>query len=155
VRYVADFLPLLADYTRILTPLTHKSADVSFPTWNSLHQSAFDQIKALVVRSNCLTTIDHDYMGDNWIFVTCDSSDWDMGAVLSYRLIWETVRLVAFDSMALKVAQLNCPVHEKELLVIIHTLQKWCSDLLGSPITIYTDHCTLENFNNQKDLSRR
>lgn len=27
--------------------------------------------------------------------------------------------------------------------------------MLGSPITIYTDHCTLENFDSQKDLSRR
>jgi hypothetical protein len=40
-------------------------------------------------------------------------------------------------------------------LAIIHALQKWCSELLGAPILIYTDHCTLENFDQQKDLSRR
>jgi len=61
---------------------------------------------------------------------------------------------VAFDSMALKDVQLNYPVHEKELLAIIHTLQKWRSNLLGAPITIYTDHHMLENFDHQKDLSQ-
>lgn len=155
VRYVADFLPLLADHTRILTPLTHKSADSSFPTWEQKHQEAFDSIKRLVLSSDCLTTINHDNMGDNRIFVTCDASDWRTGAVLSYGLTWESARPVAFDSKALKEAQLNYPVHEKELLAIIHALQKWRADLLGAPITIYTDHRTLENFDHQKDLSRR
>jgi hypothetical protein len=51
--------------------------------------------------------------------------------------------------MSLKAAQLNYPVHEKELLAIIHALQKWRSDLLGAPILIYTDHRTLENFDQQ------
>jgi hypothetical protein len=154
VRYVADFLPLLVDHTRILSPLTHKSADLVFPPWEQEHQDAFDGIKGLVTGSDCLTTIDHDNMGDNHIFVTCDSSDWRTGAVLSYGLTWETAQPIAFDSMALKSAQLNYPVHEKELLAVIRALQKWCSDLLGAPITIYTDHRTLENFDHQKNLSR-
>jgi hypothetical protein len=125
-----------------------------FPPWEQEHQDAFDGIKGLVIGSDCLTTIDHDNMGDNHIFVTCDASDWRTGTVLSYSLTWETARPVAFDLMALKSAQLNYPVHEKELPAIIRALQKWCSDLLGAPITIYTDHRTLENFDHQKDLSR-
>jgi len=155
IRYVADFLPLLADHTMTLSPLTHKSADSEFPPWTSLHQHAFEAIKSLILSCDCLTTIDHDNIGDNKIFVTCDTSDRRTGAVLSYGLTWESARPVAFDSMSLKAAQLNYPVHEKELLVIIQALQKWCSDLLGAPIFIYTDHRTLENFDQQKDLSCR
>jgi RNase H-like domain found in reverse transcriptase len=34
-------------------------------------------------------------------------------------------------------------------------LKKWCSDLLGTHFYVYTDHCTLENFDLQKDLLRR
>jgi Reverse transcriptase (RNA-dependent DNA polymerase) len=75
VRYVADFLPCLADHTLILTPLTHKTADVQFPPWDITHQSAFDTIKGLVIGRDCLTTIDHDNMDDNKIFVTMDASD--------------------------------------------------------------------------------
>jgi hypothetical protein len=79
-------------------------------------------------------------MHDNKIYVTCDASDTRTGAVLSYGPTWELARPVAFDSMALKDAQLNYPVHEKELLAIIRALQRWRSDLLGAPIFIYTDH---------------
>jgi hypothetical protein len=48
----------------------------------------------------------------------------------------------------------SLPTHEKELLAIIQALTCWCTDLLGSPITIYIDHQTLENFDAQKDLFR-
>ena len=92
-------------------------------------------------------------MGENHIFVTCDSSDWHTGTVLSYGPTWEMAQPVAYDSVALKDTQLNYPVHEKELLAIIRALKKWCSDLLGAPIRIYTDHRTLENFDQQTDLS--
>jgi RNase H-like domain found in reverse transcriptase len=136
VRYIADFLPLLADHTSMLTPLTHKTADSEFPVWNTAHQTAFDAIKSLIVSRDCLTSIDHDQMGKNHIFVTCDASDCRTGAVLSYGLTWETAWPVAFNLIALKSAQLNYPVYEKELLAIIRALQKWRSDLLGAPITI-------------------
>ena len=57
--------------------------------------------------------------------------------------------------MTFKKAELNYPVHEKEMLAVIRALKKWHVNLLGSPFFIYTDHKTLENFNVQKDLSRR
>jgi hypothetical protein len=55
--------------------------------------------------------------------------------------------------MQLHDAQLNYPVHKKELLVIIWALKKWRIELLGTPFTIYTDHQTLENFMTQCELS--
>ena len=55
--------------------------------------------------------------------------------------------------MTFKKAELNYPVHEKEMLAVIRALKKWCVNLLGSPFFIYTDHMTVENFNVQKDLS--
>ena len=126
-----------------------------FPSWTSTHENAFNAIKALVVSAECLTTIDHLNPGNNNVFVTCDASDWRMGATLSFGPMWESARPVAFDSMQLKAAKKNYPVHEKELLAIIHALKKWRSDLLGMEIFVYTDHRTLKNFDTQKDLSRR
>ncbi|KAG1792512.1 uncharacterized protein HD556DRAFT_1198969, partial [Suillus plorans] len=63
-------LPSLADYARILTQLTMKAAD-----------HAFQAIKDLVTSPQCLTTIDHDNLGNNKIFVMCDTSDFQTGAV--------------------------------------------------------------------------
>ncbi|GBE82211.1 hypothetical protein SCP_0405940 [Sparassis crispa] len=153
VRYIAAFLPKLADFTTVLTPLTTKESRRHFPEWMPTHQSAFDAIKALVISRECLTVIDHLNPGDNKIFLTCDSSDWHTGATLSFGPSWETARPIAFDSMQLKATEKNYPIHEKELLMIIRALKKWRSDLMPMPVFIYTDHRTLENFDTQHDLS--
>jgi RNase H-like domain found in reverse transcriptase/Integrase zinc binding domain len=55
----------------------------------------------------------------------------------------------------LKPAEKNYLVHEKELLAIIRALKKWQADLLGTYFFVYIDHKMLENFDVQKDLSRR
>ncbi len=154
VRYISTFLPRLAEHTTVLNPLTCKEADANF-VWTTKHDHAFDAIKRLVVSHECLTTIDHNNLGDNKIFVSTDASDFCTGAVLSYGETLETARPVAFESAQLSGAELNYPVHEKELLAIVRALKKWRIDLLGIPFIVYTDHHTLENFSHQKHLSRR
>ena len=155
VRYIAIFLPKLADHTAILNELTHKDCEKIFPPWLPCHQTAFDAIKELVTSRECLTTIDLDKLNTHKIFVTTDASDLCSGAVLSFGETWETARPVAFESTTFKGAELNYPVHEKEMLAIIRALKKWRSDLIGVPFLIYTDHKTLENFHQQRELSRR
>ena len=155
VRYISAFLPNLAAHTRLLTPLTTKEADLTFPPWSSQHEQAFQSIKSLVVSRACLTTIDHQNPLDNHIYVTTDASDFGTGAVLSFGTSWETARPVAFDSSPLNSAERNYPVHEKELLAVVRALHKWRVDLLGSPFQIHTDHRTLQHFLTQRNLSRR
>jgi len=138
----------------ILTPLTSKACNKLFSAWTVEHEAAFLGIKTLVLGTDCLTTIDHSNLGKNKIFVTCDTSDWRTGAVLSFGETWESAQPVAYEFQQLNSAQKNYPVHEKELLSIIRALSKWRVDLLGSEITIVMDHRTLEAFNIQHDLSR-
>ena len=142
-------------HTGALADLITKEADRNFPMWTDTHQLAFDGIKKLVVGRDCLTTIDLALLPEYKIYVTTDASDLGSGAVLSFGKTWESARPVAFESMTFKGAQLNYPVHEKEMLAIIRALTKWRVDLLGVPFLIYTDHKTLENFHLQRDLSRR
>ncbi|TFK79046.1 hypothetical protein K466DRAFT_461341, partial [Polyporus arcularius HHB13444] len=75
VRYLASFLPRLAKYTAVLTPLTTKEAERDFPDWSPSHHAAFVAIKELVTSSECLTVVDHDDLENNKIFVSCDASD--------------------------------------------------------------------------------
>lgn len=82
VRYLADHLLHLADFTSVLNPLTMKDAEKNFPPWESSHQAAFNGIKKLVTSLECLTTIDHNNPSENLIFLTCDASDCHSGAVL-------------------------------------------------------------------------
>ena len=156
VRYLAKHLPDLAKFTSVLNSLTTKAAELAFnPEWLHRHQSAFDGIKQLVTSLVCLTTINHDEPGENKIFLTTDPSDFRTGAVLSWGPDWKSAHPVAFDSTPLCDAELNYPVHEKELLAIICALQKWQIELLGAPVIVYSNHWTLQNFTSQHDLSRR
>ena len=155
VQYLATFLPRLAEYRSVLTPLTTKEAQKDWPGWTTEHQAAFQNIKNIVLSSECLTTIDHDGMDGREIFVTCDASDRRTGACLSFGETWETARPVAWDSVQLSQAEKNYPTHEKEMLAIVRALKKFRADLLGTRFTIYTDHRTLECFQGQRDLSRR
>lgn len=155
VRYLAEHLPNVAKHARILNALTTKAAELKFPQWSKTHEDAFVAIKQLVVSPKCLTTIDHDNPGDNKIYLTCDTSDYATGAMLSWGPTRESARPVAFDSTQLRTAEPNYPVHEKELLAIIRALKKWRLELLGAHIEVYTDHRTLQNFATQRDLSRR
>ena len=101
----------------------------------------------------CLTVIDHGDKSKK-IFLTTDASDTVSGAVLSFGETWESACPVVFDSMTFKAAELNYPVHEKELLAIMRALQRWKMDLISSEFFVYTDHKTLLNFENQKELSQ-
>ena len=90
----------------------------------AIHQLAFNSIKNLITSWECLTTIDFNKMPENKVFVTTNASDICLGAVLSFGKDWESACPVAFNSMTFKNAELNYPVHEKELLAIIHALKK-------------------------------
>ena len=109
----------------------------------------------MVTSRECLTTIDHDWMGDRKIFVTCDASDRRTGACLSFGTTWETARPVACELTQLSPAEKNYPTHEKEMLAIVQALKKFRADLLGTHFFVYTDHRTLECFQQQWDLSQR
>jgi hypothetical protein len=157
VCYLAAFLPQLAHHTIILNKLTEKECNYNFPEWTQAHQAAFQGIKDLVLSTDCLTVIDYDLMTEEGyqVFVTADASDTRSGAMLSFGKMWEGAWPVAFESKPFRHAELNYPVHEKELYAIVHALVKWCSDLLGVSFTVLTDHCTLKCFQSQKHLSRQ
>ena len=144
VRYLAVFLPHLAEHTRILTLLIMKEAHKCFPKWETSHNFAFESIKALVCSPQCLTVINHVAPRENKIFLTCDASDWQTGATCSFGHTWETAYPVAYESAQLSGAEKNYPIHEKELLAIIQALKKWRSDLLGSYFGNWlSNHCPL------------
>ena len=92
-------------------------------------------------------------MPDYKIFVTTDASDMGSGVILSLRPSYELARPATYNSWSFKGAELNYPVHEKELLTIIWALRKWRTDLLGNRFEIWTDYKTLIHFENQRNLS--
>ncbi|CAH1769658.1 11218_t:CDS:1, partial [Entrophospora sp. SA101] len=86
--------------------------------------------------------------------VTTDTSDFAISAVLSQDQ-GKGEQPVAYESRKLSPAELNYPVHEKELLAIVHAIKLWRPYLEGQRFTVITDHASLEYIKSQTNLSQR
>ncbi|KAG2056067.1 hypothetical protein BDR06DRAFT_881081, partial [Suillus hirtellus] len=82
--YLLAYLPDVAWYTHMLMLLTTKAAEQNFPSWLTKHETAFSAIKNLGTSLECLTTINHDNSRNNKIYLTCDTSGYATGVVLSW-----------------------------------------------------------------------
>src|SRR5271154_5507148 len=138
------------DFSVTATPLTallHK--DKSY-NWEKEQQSAFEQLKQHLVSAPVLILPDPTKP----FTVTTDASDFAIGAVLSQNH-GKGDQPLAFESRKLSSAELNYPIHEKELLAIVHAIRLWHIYLEGQTFTIITDHASLEYIKSQNTLSRR
>jgi hypothetical protein len=62
---------------------------------------------------------------------------------------------MAFTLRKMLPAERNYPMHEQELLAVVHALKTWHFYLNGSYFIVYTDHDTLCHFSTQPKLTRR
>ncbi|CAG8704511.1 13399_t:CDS:2, partial [Cetraspora pellucida] len=86
--------------------------------------------------------------------VTTDASDIAIGAILCQDQ-GKGDQPVAYEFRKLMPAELNYPVHEKELLAVIHALKVWRVYLEGRFFQVTTDHESLKYLHSQAKLSRR
>ena len=69
----------------------------------------------------------------------CDASDFLVGAVLGQRQE-KIFRAIYYLSWTLNDAQLNNTTTEKEMLMMVFACDKFRSYIIGSKVTIYTNH---------------
>ena len=63
--------------------------------------------------------------------------------------------VIYYASKTLDSAQSNYKTTEKEFLAIVFTLEKFRSYIVGSPVTIFTDHTTLKYLLSKQDTKPR
>jgi len=80
----------------------------------------------------------------------CNASDFAIGVVLRQH-INNKQHVIYYSSRTLNVAQLNYTTIEKEFLAVVFALEKFHPYLLGSKITIFTDHSVLRYLMVKKD----
>ena len=89
----------------------------------------------------------------NWLEpfkIMCDTSDYAVGAVLGQR--WDKIfRDIYYSSQTLNDAQLNYTTTEKEMLAMVFACDKFWSYIIGSKITVYTDHVAIRYLFAKKD----
>ncbi|KAK4684314.1 putative transposase, partial [Tremellales sp. Uapishka_1] len=143
----------IKNYSSTVTPLTALTVKDQPFAWTQRTQQAFDQIKSSFQTATMLSHFDPQQN----IVVETDASDYAIAGVLSQPNHQGILHPVAFFSRKMAPAELNYEIHDKEMLAIIESLREWRHYLEGTlePITIYTDHQSLQYFMSSKQLNRR
>jgi hypothetical protein len=143
------------DFATIASPLTDLTkSTVPFPS--TLPSSALDAFRKLQTALTSAPVLTIPFTGPESTFeLHTDASGVGIGAVLSQDQ-GSGPQPVAFESRKLSPAERNYPVHEQELLAVVHAVKTFRHYLEGcKSFVLYTDHRSLIYFLNQKDLSRR
>jgi hypothetical protein len=157
VHEVRSFLGLAGYYRRFvqgfskiaapLTDLLHK--DHTFE-WTSSQEQAFNQLKQAVCSAPILLIPEPNLP----YTVISDASGFAIGAALCQDH-GNGLQPCAYLSRKMNDHERNYPVHEQELLAIVHALREWRHYLLGNKFNVITDHKSLQYLQSQDKLSAR
>lgn len=136
----------IKNFSGISAPLSSLLAKEVRFKWTEHQQKAFDALKHAVTTAPILALPDPSLP----YTIKTDASDFAIGAELS-----QNGRPIAYMSHKLKYNERNYATHEKEQLAIITALTDWRHYVLGTHITIETDHCSLKYLQTQPMLSQR
>ncbi len=102
--------------------------------WESIHQQAFDNVKATIAKEVVLAYPDFTKPFE----IYTDASTMQLGSVIT-----QGDRPIAFFSRKLSVMQTKYSVTKIELLDIVETSKEFQGMLWGQTIKVYTDHKNL------------
>ena len=140
----------IKDFSSISLPLSELTKESVTFSWGPAQQAAFVQLKQAMQRGPVLILPDPDLP----YVVHTDASGFGVGAVLQQDQ-GKGLQPIAYLSHKMKPAETRYPVHEQELLAIIHALSSWRHYLSGRKFTVKTDHKSLQYFKTQPQLSGR
>lgn len=143
VKHLQAFLGLLNFYDRFLP----KKATVAEPlyklllkgakwSWTRNCQQAFEILKTMLTAGD--TLVHYDLKKP--LFMTCDASQYGLGAVLEHRMEDGTLRPIMFASRTMSGHERNYSQIDKEAAAIVFGLQKFYQYIFGRKVTIRTDH---------------
>ncbi|KAG7578951.1 Ribonuclease H-like superfamily [Arabidopsis thaliana x Arabidopsis arenosa] len=143
MRFIKDFSKIARPLTRLLC----KEAEFEF---DEECLKAFHTIKEALVTAPVVQAPNWDYPFE----IMCDASDYAVGAVLGQR-IDKKLHVIYYASRTLDEAQGRYATTEKELLAVVFAFEKFRSYLVGSKVTVYTDHAALRHIYAKKDTKPR
>lgn len=122
-------------------------------TWNTAAEDAFQTLKHILTSAPVLLQPDTTRS----FIIETDASEWAIGCVLLQTSCDSNqAHPVAYDGRKLTPAEVNYPVHEKELLAIKYALNTWRIYIENEyPVTIYTDHESLKYLQTMRNPTKR
>ena len=157
VRDVKIFLVLagyyrrfIKDFSKLASPLFGLlGKDVEF-IWIENCQEALDTLKSKLVTAPILR-------GPNWVLpfhIHTDASNKAIGAALG-QVDEKLPYAIYFISKNLSKAELNYTISKKELLVVLHFLNKFRHYITGYQTFVHIDHVVIRYLMNKPDVNAR
>jgi hypothetical protein len=143
----------IRDYGKIAAPLLQLTRKDYVFQFDQDCVRAFDTLRTALTNAPLLTHFDVD----RHCLLETDASDTVIAAVFSQLGIDGEWHPVAYFSKSMAPAEMNYPIHDKEMLAIVRAFEHWRSELEGTdhPVEVLTDHKALEHFMSTKALSAR
>ena len=130
------YYKFVKDYGNILDPLIALLKKDSF-AWTPTAECAFEKLK----RAMCTAPILAIPNFSKPFTIESDACDNGLGAVLL-----QDEHPIEFTNKSLSAKNLAASTYEKEMMAILHVVQKWCPYLLGNHFCIKTNHQILKYF---------
>jgi hypothetical protein len=140
LRLTDYYRKFVKNYGQIATPLMKLLKKEAF-YWTKEATKAFEKLKESMCTTPILAT--HDFT--KTFIVECDALGHGIGAVLMHE-----GRPLAFESIQLKGNNLVKPIYEKEMLEILHAVQKWRRYLIGRHFMVKKSQDNLTYFLEQR-----
>ncbi len=139
-------------YGQIALPLIRLTKKGQPWYWDDAQEEAFVRLKEALVSAPIL--VHFDPLKET--VLETDASNGVIAGVLSQRH-GEFLHPVAFFSKGMTPAEMRYDIHDKEMLAIALSLQKYRADLqaVRQPFLIITDHKALEYFGEKRQLNDR
>ncbi|GJP43513.1 hypothetical protein CLOM_g2964 [Closterium sp. NIES-68] len=132
VKYVRRFIPNMAVVTAPLPDLLRKGTEYR---WGEKEQVAFFALKTFL----CSTPVFRIANPHHPFEVIMEASDIAIGVVLLQDFD-EGLQPIAYESRKLHPPERNYPIHDKEMLAIVHAFKVWQCYLTGADMIVWTDH---------------
>jgi hypothetical protein len=132
IQYLSPFIPNMSSKTKVLRNLLKK--DVPWE-WTAEHTRVFEDLKQTISSDLSLRYFDPNKPAT----IEVDLSMNGLGAALI-----QEEKPVAFSSKALTPAESRYANIERELLALVHGIEKFHTYIYGKPVIIQSDHKPLE-----------
>ena len=133
VSYYGKFIPNLSSTLYPLYQLLKASAKWR---WMEEKEKTFNLVKRLLLSNNVLIHFDPTLD----LLLSCDASEYGIGAVLAHCLPDGSERLIGFVSCTLSEAERSSSQIEKETLSCMFGVKRFHLYLFGRQFTLITDH---------------
>jgi len=150
LRHAEFYRRFIKYFSKLARPLTRLLCKETEFTFDEECLVAFRSIKDALISAPIVQAPNWDHPFE----IMCDASDYAVGAVLGQK-IDKKLHVIYYSSRTMDDAKVRYASTKKELLVVVFTFEKFRSYLVGSKVTVYTDHAALRHIYAKKDTKPR